>query len=399
MKLNRLVAWGALLLVPAAPALAQELAQETAPSDVQARYQAALESYKERAKAIETLWSEYQTADAARQQAIDTESVPLVAQAKEALNVMIDAAIESFKANPMADQEVTDLLLSMAEYQVVGKAERGGGDQYETALPIIEALIDGGHDKAELPIWGLMAAVCANEFDLADKFAEIAIESGAVRADPGDSPEAKAVFGQAIGYLQDKDRYRARWEAEQKVREAEAAADDLPRVKMTLTNHLGKGVKGEIVIELFENEAPIATANFLELVKKGFYDGVVFHRVLPRFMAQGGDPTGTGTGGPGHQIQCECHGPDARDHFRGTLSMAHAGRDTGGSQFFLCFVPTDFLDGRHTAFGRVVEGIEHIGEIQVIDPQKGGPEPDKILKAEVLRDRGHAYDFKKLPGR
>lgn len=84
--------------------------------------------------------------------------------------------------------------------------------------------------------------------------------------------------------------------------------------------------------------------------------------------------------------------------------MAHAGRDTGGSQFFLCFVPTDFLDGstpgsHHTVFGRVVEGIDVIGDIQIIDPDKRGPKPDQIIKAEVLRDRGHGYDFEKLPGR
>lgn len=394
MKLYRLLAFGALLLASAGTTLAQE-----AGGDPVARYQAAMQTYTQQALAIEKLSSQYQTANAARKAEINTELVPLVAQAKVALNAMIAEAIEVFKANPMADQQVTDMLLAMAEFQVVGKAERGGGDQYETALPILEALVDGGHEKPELPVWGVLAAITCNEFDLADKFAKIAIESGAVRATPGETPEAQAAFGQAIDYLQQKDQYRARWEAEQKIREAEAATDDLPRVKMTLTNGLGKGVKGEIVIELFENEAPIATANFLELVKKGFYDGVVFHRVLPRFMAQGGDPTGTGTGGPGHNIKCECHGPDARDHFRGSLSMAHAGRDTGGSQFFLCFVPTDFLDGKHTAFGRVIEGLEAIGEIQVVDPQKGGPKPDKILKAEVIRDRGHGYEFEKLPGR
>ena len=123
------------------------------------------------------------------------------------------------------------------------------------------------------------------------------------------------------------------------------------RVKLSTT-------RGDIVIELFENEAPQAVANFLTLVKDGFYDGVVFHRVLPGFMAQGGDPTGTGSGGPGYSIKCECYQPNYRRHFRGSLSMAHAGRDTGGSQFFLTFVPTSFLDGKHTVFGRVIEGMD-----------------------------------------
>ena len=118
-------------------------------------------------------------------------------------------------------------------------------------------------------------------------------------------------------------------------------------------------------------------------------------------MAQGGDPTGTGGGGPGYCIKCECNRNDARDHFRGSLSMAHAGQDTGGSQFFLTFVPTDILNGRHTAFGRVIEGMEVLAKIQRIDPQANRPFPeaDRILKAEVLRDRGHSYAFDKLPRR
>jgi cyclophilin family peptidyl-prolyl cis-trans isomerase len=89
-----------------------------------------------------------------------------------------------------------------------------------------------------------------------------------------------------------------------------------------------------------------------------------------------------------------------RHHFRGSLSMAHAGRDTGGSQFFLTFVPTPHLDGKHTVFGRVVEGLEVLGDLQKRNPESpGGVAPDKIIKAEVLRDRGHEYTFDKLPGR
>ncbi|MEO0530956.1 MAG: peptidylprolyl isomerase [Planctomycetota bacterium] len=379
MKLLLFVLAGLALL--ASPTLADEAAD--------AAYTEALEAYKQQIRAIEELYSEYQTADAGRQTQINEELKPMVAEAKNKVDAMVDAALEKFKADPMADKEITALLESVAEQHILG-ANGNGGDQYEKAMPILEALVDAKHERGELALWGVMAAVCVNEYDKADKFAKVAIASG---ARPGDSDDAKEVFGQAQRFLQDKDRYRARWEREKPIREAEAAADNNPRVKMQLD-------KGDIVIELFEDQAPIATANFISLVKKGFYDGVVFHRVLPRFMAQGGDPTGTGTGGPGYSIACECDKPDHRQHFRGTLSMAHAGKDTGGSQFFLCFVPTDFLDGRHTAFGRVVEGIEVIGDIQKIDPQeRGGPQPDKIIKAEVLRDRGHDYDFKKLPGR
>ena len=131
----------------------------------------------------------------------------------------------------------------------------------------------------------------------------------------------------------------------------------------------------------------------MALVEKGFYDGVVFHRVLPAFMAQGGDPTGSGKGGPGYTIKDEFDNPAARAHFRGTLSMANTGQpNTNGSQFFLTFRPTPHLNGRHTVFGRVIEGFDVLPKIQRIDPEKPtGAEPDKIVKATVIRKRDHEY--------
>ena len=132
--------------------------------------------------------------------------------------------------------------------------------------------------------------------------------------------------------------------------------------------------------------------NFVVQARDGFYDGLTFHRVLPGFMAQAGCPNGTGTGGPGYQIPCECQQENHRDHFRGTLSMAHAGKDTGGSQFFLTFRRTAHLDGRHTVFGRVIDGLDVLAKLQRRDPQRPGqPEPDTIVKAEVLRKRDHEY--------
>ena len=109
--------------------------------------------------------------------------------------------------------------------------------------------------------------------------------------------------------------------------------NDLPRVEL-------KTSKGDVVIELFEDEAPNTVANFIQLVEKKYYDGLKFHRVIDGFMAQGGCPKGTGTAGPGYSIACECQLKGARKHARGSLSMAHAGRDTGGSQFFITFAAT-----------------------------------------------------------
>ena len=123
--------------------------------------------------------------------------------------------------------------------------------------------------------------------------------------------------------------------------------------------------KGVMKIEFFEKDAPNTVANFLKLAKSGFYDGVTFHRVLPDFVIQGGDPTGTGAGGPGYKINCELTGEN-QYHDRGVLSMAHAGRNTGGSQFFICHSRnnTAHLDRNHTCFGKVYEGLDVIDDIR-----------------------------------
>ncbi|MGL5681884.1 MAG: peptidylprolyl isomerase [Marinifilaceae bacterium] len=123
--------------------------------------------------------------------------------------------------------------------------------------------------------------------------------------------------------------------------------------------------KGVMKIEFFEKDAPNTVANFVKLAKEGFYDGLTFHRVIPDFVIQGGCPIGNGAGGPGYSIDCELTG-DNQYHDRGVLSMAHAGRNTGGSQFFICHnrANTQHLDRNHTCFGRVVEGIDIVDDIR-----------------------------------
>ncbi|WP_058303793.1 peptidylprolyl isomerase [Gorillibacterium timonense] len=128
----------------------------------------------------------------------------------------------------------------------------------------------------------------------------------------------------------------------------------------------------QVVIDLFEQDAPNTVANFEKLANSGFYNGLVFHRVIPGFVAQGGCPQGTGTGGPGYTINCEIN---PNKHERGTLAMAHAGRNTGGSQFYICYAPQPHLDGQHTVFGKVVSGMD------AVDKFHGR---DKMAKVEVV---------------
>jgi peptidyl-prolyl cis-trans isomerase A (cyclophilin A) len=120
--------------------------------------------------------------------------------------------------------------------------------------------------------------------------------------------------------------------------------------------------KGEFRLELFEDKAPITTGNFIQLAESGFYNGLIFHRVIDGFMIQGGCPQGSGMGGPGYQIQDEFH-PELKHSGPGILSMANAGPNTGGSQFFITLIPTPHLDNRHAIFGQVVEGMDVVSTI------------------------------------
>ncbi len=123
-----------------------------------------------------------------------------------------------------------------------------------------------------------------------------------------------------------------------------------------MTIILLRTTQGDIRIELFESTMPLTAGNFRKLVEQGFYNGTIFHRVIPDFMIQGGDPTGTGTGGPGYKIQDELTPNNRND--RGTISMANAGPNTGGSQFFINLVDNNYLDRKHPVFGRVVAGMD-----------------------------------------
>ena len=129
--------------------------------------------------------------------------------------------------------------------------------------------------------------------------------------------------------------------------------------------------KGNMIVELYDNETPITVNNFLKLIDEGFYNGLNFHRVIPNFVIQGGCPNKNGTGGPGYQIKCEVSAPK-QYHDRGVLSMAHAGRNTGGSQFFICHsrAGTAHLDGNHTCFGKVIDGLDVIDKITAGDEIK-----------------------------
>jgi len=334
-------------------------------------FAAKLTEWKDVLKDLRKLQADYATAEPSEAAGIESQWGELIAKGEAMILELREAGKQAYVAAPNENDELTEFLVKIVKDDV----ER---DDYETAVELSQALLAGGCEEKELYEPAGIAAFATGDFDKADEYLDKAKDESSL----GDDGKK---------YVDHVDDYKDFWKEEQKLREKEAQTNDLPRVRMTTS-------KGELVIELFENEAPDTVGNFVSLVEQGYYDGLSFHRVLEGFMAQGGCPRGDGTGGPGYEIYCECDKDGARKHFRGTLSMAHAGRNTGGSQFFLTFLPTPHLNGKHTAFGRVVEGMEVLAKLQRVDPQASGskPDPDKIVEAKVIRKREHDYKPNKV---
>jgi len=147
------------------------------------------------------------------------------------------------------------------------------------------------------------------------------------------------------------------------------------------TNH------GTVEAEMFVDRAPETAGNFIDLARKGYYDGIIFHRVIEGFMIQGGDPTGTGRGGPGYTIDDE-FGEGLAHTEAGILSMANAGPDSGGSQFFITLAPTPWLDGKHAIFGKVTEGMEVVHAIGRVQTGPGDRPAEDVVIEKVTVDEG-----------
>jgi cyclophilin family peptidyl-prolyl cis-trans isomerase len=322
----------------------------------------------------------YLTASAQQQQTIQLRWNDLMAEGRKLEPQMIAAAEKAYAEAPNADRQLTVFLVMLLDELVQA-------DDYEPAARIGKLLMD--NNCPEKPVANLagIAAFAASDFDAAEKYLDTAAKQGFYHNAGNDKVAQIGLrcLGK-VGY------YKKAWAEEKKLRDREAKDDNLPRV-------LIKTSKGDIRLELFENEAPNTVANFISLIERGFYNrDMTFHQVTQGLAAQSGDPTGTGYGGPGYYIACECHAPNhPRKHFRGSLSMANAGQDTGGSQFFIAFTPLDHLDSRNTVFGRVIEGMDVLAKLQRRDPDdKEAPRADKILGIEVTR-KYHEYKPQVLP--
>jgi cyclophilin family peptidyl-prolyl cis-trans isomerase len=353
----------------------QEAAKEPPAADApKSAFDQQLEEWRKLVGELEKIRAEWKIAMPDERKKLEQDFNAKLAEGETLLPKMAKAAEEAFAAGGESKQSAGEFLAAVAN-------NSGQENDYEVTARLTKLLLDNGFEAKGLSDLAGRAAFATNDFESAKKYLEAAKEKGGLGQ-------------QGQGDLEQISTYQEYWKKEQELREAEAKADKkdlLPQVEI-------KTSKGTIIVELFENEAPNTVANFISLVEKGFYNGTPFHRVLPDFMAQGGDPTGTGSGGPGYHIPCECAKPEHRIHFRGSLSMAHAGKDTGGSQFFLTFRPTSHLNGKHTVFGRVVDGMDVLAKIQRRDPgSPSAPQPDKIVEAKVLRKRDHEYKPETLP--
>ena len=187
------------------------------------------------------------------------------------------------------------------------------------------------------------------------------------------------------------------WNRELGFRQKEAAADDLPKAEIDTS-------AGKFTVELFEDHAPIAVANFISLAEQGYFDGNTFHLVQPGVLVRTGSQSADGQGNPGYYIPCECYQDEIRHHFTGSLSMSledGTEKDTGGSRFFITHQPNTTLDGKHTVFGRVVDNMEAIYQLNTVDGTRIVSEeslsPSVINKVTILRKRNHEYVPQKLP--
>jgi cyclophilin family peptidyl-prolyl cis-trans isomerase len=359
---------------------AKEAPAAPRPGPANAEFQRVFGEWKTLVGQLGALRAKYRTAQKEERPELEKQWNELMEKGKVLQPQFYRAAEKAFAEAPNADKQITDLLLGIF-------ADGVTWDDFENTARIGKLLVDNHCGTPRIASDAGIAAVCMGDFDAAEKYLGMANKDGYYRLkQPSDE-----MADQGKRFLSDLEKLKKSWDKEQRIRRAEATADDLPRV-------LIKTNKGDIEVELFENEAPNTVANFITLVEKGFYNGLTFHRVLPGFMAQGGDPNGDGNGGPGYTIPDECSQPNHRLHFRGSLSMAKETRpDTGGSQFFITFVPTSHLDGIHTVFGRVTKGIDVLAKFQRRNPDATNPpDPDKIIEAKLLRKRPHEYTVKKM---
>lgn len=275
---------------------------------------------------------------------------------------LLDLAEDAWIEGPSKDPEMLRFIVEVLEVRLVT-------EDYEKAQEILKGLLELSIPDILPDLYDVAGetAFMLNNFEQAGKFFGIA-------------DEKKVLSEKCTFFKKDLSYYKTAWAKESILRERDASKKNLPRVSLETT-------KGTIVVELYENEAPNTVANFVYLVEKGYYDGLYFDSVIPGFGAETGRSLESEDGGPGYTIRDEYDEQNARNHYRGTLSMSNNGPNTAGSRFFFSFSPMKELDGKFVVFGRIIQGMDVLSKLQRMDAANPDPmaEPDQIVKAEVIR--------------
>lgn len=302
----------------------------------------------------------------------------LLVEGRSMIPKLRKSGMTAYRLEPNRSASLIKFLYQMAEDDLKH-------DKYEEAAQLAQLMIDNNCGLNNFYLVGGIAAYATSDFERAQEYLRIAQKEDVVQA-IGTQHPVRIIEAYLNACATNADR----WKEEAAIR-AQQADDDLPQVKLSTT-------KGDIVLELFEKEAPGTVANFIDLVEKEFYDGKPFEHVIPGRLAQAGKDT---SGEPGYKIYCECNDKGFRKHFRGSVSMvkdmkpntAEPILDTAYSEFFISLMPNARLDGHYTVFGRVVKGMPVLAELQrTVTEDEEEVQPDLIRKAVVLRkDEGKKY--------
>ncbi|MGE0607844.1 MAG: peptidylprolyl isomerase [Pirellulales bacterium] len=366
-------AWGGLTVKAADPAASLSAAAQ------EARFDRLYAEWKSLVLELHQLQLAFLTASESARDGLRREYDEKLAAGDEMVVQMTEAA-KALSHNGASRRDDLD------KFMMFSAAAAAFKDDYELAQELLEPLETREPlDEGIYELAGRVAFALADG-ERAEKYLKLAAEKLKRDAETMKLPAEQSVLGEAA--LRDLSQAAAvtkAWQRELEFRAADAEAGDLPRVLLHTT-------QGDMTLELFEDQAPNTVANFVRLVEDKYYNDTTFFRVESSFVAQGGDPLGNSTGGPGYKIACECGREDHREHFRGSISMAHAGKDTGGSQFFLSFRPALGLNGKHTVFGRIIDGLDVLAKLKRMDDEtRKTTEPDRVISATVLRKRDHEY--------
>ncbi|MDA7979658.1 MAG: peptidylprolyl isomerase [Pirellulales bacterium] len=354
------------------------------PGKAAQEFDALFAQWRTKLDAMRKLQVDYKQSRPEDRPAMEQQFDQLLGEAKE-MSVQLQALIEAaYRENP-EDQEKAKFLESLAF--LLFKE-----DKFEESLRLWNVLLDRSTDRRGQHLdYAGQCQYLLNDYSTAQKTLEDAEKELAGR---------RPLSAEAQSMRANLDLDRQAWEAELAAQKADEKpsgdALELPRVQLETST-------GMVVIELFENEAPNTVANFITLVRKGFYDGLEFYRVVEGESALVGDPTNSGNGGAGYEIPFEASEEPYRKHFRGSVSMARQAisKETASSQFFITFRRDNArqLDGEYTVFGRVVEGMDTVTKFARPDARSEDgtiSEPDRIIKATVLNARDHEYKFRKV---